>query len=63
MSKQADELELTEEQLAAIDEIRANLRVAIVTRHWIARNLFLALFDRMGAPTDRFGDSTGKLKI
>ncbi len=26
-------------------------------------NLFLALFDRMGAPTDRFGDSTGKLKI
>jgi Protein of unknown function (DUF1552) len=26
-------------------------------------NLFLALFDRMGAPTERFGDSTGKLVI
>src|SRR5262249_26724618 len=26
-------------------------------------NLFLALFDRMGAPTERFGDSTGKLSI
>ncbi|HEY2787690.1 MAG TPA: DUF1552 domain-containing protein [Fimbriiglobus sp.] len=26
-------------------------------------NLFLALFDRMGAPTERFGDSTGNLKI
>ena len=39
----ADELDLTEEQLTAIEEIRANLRVAIVARHWIARNLFLAL--------------------
>jgi len=26
-------------------------------------NLYLALFDRMGAPADRFGDSTGKLAI
>lgn len=26
-------------------------------------NLYLALFDRMGAPTERFGDSTGKLAI
>ncbi len=26
-------------------------------------NLFLALFERMGAPTERFGDSTGKLSI
>lgn len=26
-------------------------------------NLYLALFDRMGAPADRFGDSTGKLSI
>ena len=26
-------------------------------------NLFLALFDRMGVPTQRFGDSTGKLSI
>jgi hypothetical protein len=25
-------------------------------------NLFLSLFDRMGAPTDAFGDSTGRLK-
>lgn len=26
-------------------------------------NLYLSLFDRMGCPTDRFGDSTGRLKI
>jgi hypothetical protein len=26
-------------------------------------NLYLALFDRMGAPAERFGDSTGKLAI
>lgn len=26
-------------------------------------NLYLSLFDRMGAPTERFGDSTGRLKI
>jgi len=26
-------------------------------------NLFLSLFDRMGAPTERFGDSTGRLPI
>jgi hypothetical protein len=26
-------------------------------------NLYLALFDRMGCPTQRFGDSTGKLSI
>jgi hypothetical protein len=26
-------------------------------------NLFLALFERMGVPTQRFGDSTGKLSI
>lgn len=26
-------------------------------------NLYLALFDRMGAPAERFGDSTGKLKL
>ena len=26
-------------------------------------NLYLALFERMGAPTARFGDSTGVLKI
>jgi hypothetical protein len=26
-------------------------------------NLYLALFDRMGAPAERFGDSTGKLSI
>jgi len=24
-------------------------------------NLYLSLFDRMGAPTERFGDSTGRL--
>jgi hypothetical protein len=26
-------------------------------------NLYLAMFDRMGAPAERFGDSTGLLKI
>ncbi len=26
-------------------------------------NLYLSLFDRMGCPTERFGDSTGRLKI
>ena len=26
-------------------------------------NLYLSLFDRMGAPTERFGDSTGRLPI
>jgi hypothetical protein len=26
-------------------------------------NLYLSLFDRMGCPTDRFGDSTGRLRI
>jgi hypothetical protein len=26
-------------------------------------NLYLALFDRLGCPTERFGDSTGKLTI
>jgi len=26
-------------------------------------NLFLSMLDRVGAPTDRFGDSTGKLEI
>ena len=26
-------------------------------------NLYLSLFDRMGCPTERFGDSTGRLKL
>ena len=26
-------------------------------------NLYLSLFDRMGCPTERFGDSTGRLKV
>ena len=26
-------------------------------------NLYLSLFDRMGAPTERFGDSTGRFKV
>ncbi len=34
-----------------------------VARETPLTNLYLALFDRMGAPTDKFGDSTGKLKI
>jgi len=26
-------------------------------------NLYLSLFERLGCPTERFGDSTGKLKL
>jgi hypothetical protein len=38
-------------------------RHVVYPRNTPITNLYLALFDRMGAPTERFGDSTGKLVI
>jgi hypothetical protein len=38
-------------------------RHTVVPRETPLMNLYLALFERMGAPATRFGDSTGKLSI